>query len=312
MNKFTQKSAVPEEFSAKENPLSSVRICDGFQCYLSYLRQKGLKEKTVIEHRRFLFGALSHAVPLVDKNVSDLKLTDVASVIEAGRKHGEYGSQRAVVTLRQYLKFLKDSGVQLPFDWRDIEVPKVPEKEHDYLSAPELKRLLKAIPLGDICGLRTRALLETLYSTGMRISEALSLTRDQVPWQTHELKIKGKGGEEGVVYFTKRSLYWLKRYLKARKDNCPTLFANKWGTRAMKSVTARNYLRVHRKEWGTDKRIHHHLFRRTMGTHLIERGADLKSIQHLLRHKSERTTLRYYIGVNRRRAKRIHQKLLQL
>jgi site-specific recombinase XerD len=299
MDKFIQKSA-------------ALRIGDGFQNYLGYLRQKGLAEKTVNEHKRFLFGALSHAVAFTDKKVSDLKLTDVASVIESGKRHGEYGSQRAVVTLRQYLKYLKESGTQLPFDWRDIEVPKVPEKEADFLLVPELRKLLKAIPLSNICGLRTRALLETLYSTGMRISEALSVTRDQVPWQARELKIKGKGGDEGIVYFTKRSLYWLKRYLKARKDNCPALFANESGKGVIKNATARNYLRAHRNEWGIGKRIHHHLFRRTMGTHLIEKGADLKSIQHLLRHKSERTTLRYYIGVNKRRAKKIHQRLLQI
>ena len=297
-NQNIRKSAVP------------LKLCDDFHNYLNYLRMKGLKDHTIGEHRRFLFGALSHS-GIANKKIQDLKLTDVANVIEAGRAHGEYGSQRAVITFRQYLRYLQENGVRLPFDWRDIKVPKVPEKEPPYMGVKEFNSFVKGIPLNNICGLRTRALIEVLFASGMRISEALSLNKEDIDWAKKEAKIKGaKGGDERIVYFTDRSLRWLKRYLKARKDDCPALFANQAGTGAMKRATARNYLRKIRKEMGIKEHFTHHSFRRALATVLIEKGADIKSTQHIMGHKSERTTLRYYAKVNKRKAKLVHRRLL--
>jgi len=288
-----------------------MRLKDQFRDYTNYLRQKGYTEHTIKEHKRFLYGALSHAEMVADKEIKDLKLTDVGAIIEAGKRHGEYGAQRAVVTFRRFLKFLQQSGVELPFDWRDIEVPKVPEKEKPYIGIKEFNRFVKLIPLKNICGLRTRALIEILFASGMRISEALSLTKDDINWKKKEAKVRsGKTGDERIVYFTDRSLSWLKKYLKARKDNCPALFVNQGGTGAMKRATARNYLRKLRRELGIKEEITHHSFRRALATVLIEEGADIKSTQHIMGHKSERTTLRYYAKVNKRRAKKIHRRIL--
>lgn len=289
-----------------------MKLKDQFRDYTNYLRQKGYTDHTIKEHKRFLNGALSHAEVVADKDIKDLKLTDVGAVMQAGKRHGEYGSQRAVVTFRRFLRFLQRSGVELPFDWRDIEVPRVPEKEKPYVGIKEFNEFVKAIPLDNICRLRTRALLEILFASGMRISEALSLTRDDIDWEKKEAKIvSGKTRDERIVYFTDRSLRWLKKYLKARKDNCPALFVNQGGTGAMKRATARNYLRNLRKELEVKKHITHHSFRRALATVLIEEGADIKSTQHIMGHKSERTTLRYYAKVNKRRAKKVHRRILE-
>jgi integrase/recombinase XerD len=275
---------------------------------------KGMSDHTIGEHKRFLFGALSHS-KIVNKKIQDLKLTDVASVIEAGRAHGEYGSQRAVVTYRQYLKYLQESGVKLPFDWRDIEVPKVPEKERISYNEKELKRIFKAVmkkgTARKFARYRMRALLETIFASGMRISEALTLTKKQFKEfsRTHETIIKGKGGEERAVYFTSRAIKWIKEYLKIRKDYCEALFVNESG-KPLKMVTAKSDLLRHRDEWGLDKIVRFHAFRRTLATFLIEKGANPKETQHILGHKSERTTLRYYVALDRKKAKNTHQRLL--
>ena len=128
-----------------------------FDDYLNYLRQRGYTEHSIGEHKRFLCGALSHS-DITHKRIGNLKLTDVGAIMESAKVHGEFGPQRAVVTFRRYLKFLQDSGIKIPFDWRDVEVPRVPEKEHTYLTEGELKRLLNAIPVHKTEQAETRGL----------------------------------------------------------------------------------------------------------------------------------------------------------
>jgi len=291
-----------------------MRIKDQFQNYLDYLHQKGLTNHTIVEHKRFVDGAISHARLsekfLKNKKVKDLKLTDTASVIEAGKVHGVFGSQRAVCVWRSFLRYLKADGIKLPFDIEDLEVPEVPGKPVEWLSEKELKRLFSSFNLGVITGLRTRTLLEVLYATGMRVGEALSLNIKDIDFDKQEVTVTGKGGQIDKVYFTKRSLYWIKRYLTKRKGDHPALFVNESGKDGIKRAACRSYLRAHARRLGFRQHICHHLMRRTFATHLVQRGANIKEVQYLCRHKSERTTLRVYVGIDKAKAKITHQKLL--
>ena len=288
-----------------------VKLKEKFEEYLNYERMKGLSEKTIKEHKRFLDGAFSHC-PIKETELEDLKLTDTAQVIEAGKQHGEYGSQRAMVVLRQYLKYLEDSGIQVPFNWTRIEVPKVPDKERAWLNKEEFKELMEQIPLDDICGLRTRALCEVLLATAMRISEALGLKKGDIEWSKKEAKIiNSKNKNQERVYLSDRAIGWLGKYLAARKDKNEYIFVNKWGTNRLSPVTARNYWNVLRKRMGVKEGLSHHAFRRSLATFLIEEGADVKAVQHILRHASPRTTLRFYVGLDKKRAKEVHQKLIE-
>lgn len=293
-----------------------MRLKDNFNDYLDFLRRKGLSEKTIREHRRFLLGSLSHSIQ--DIKIKNLKLNDVARIIEAGRRHGEFGPQRSVVVFRRYLKFLKEQGTKIPLDYRDIEVPKVPHKEPIVLSQDELLKFLDAFPINHSnifakrMALCMRTLCEVLFATGMRISEALSMQ-----WQDFEdirnkkeLIIRGKGGSERTVYFSDRATGWIEKYLNIRNDGSGTMFVNSLG-RPLLVVTAKSYILRFRKRFGkAGDKIRFHTFRRTLATVLIENGADIKSTQHILGHRSERTTLRYYVAINRKRAKDIHQKIL--
>ncbi len=289
-----------------------MRVKDGFQNYFEYMRQKGLTEKTIREHRRFLFGAVSHSL-LIDKKIKHLKIADVASVIEAGRTHGEHGPTRAICTLRRYLKFLKESGEKIPFDWREIEVPKVAEKEQDFLTETEFNNFVEKISLHTLYGLRDRTLYEILFSTGARISEILSLNKNGIDLENREVKIKGaKGENEGWLYFSERSLSWLKRYLATRGDECPDLFItyNPQKISRLSSCVARKHLLKYRKEFGFTKQITHHSLRRSFCSLLLDKGATIKEVQHLARHKSPRTTLKFYAKVEIRKAKETHQRIM--
>lgn len=284
-----------------------MKLKETFEHYLKYLEERGLSPKTVQEHQRLINGSLAHSI--AEYNISDLKMTDVSKVIAAGRVHGQYGSQRSVVILRRLLKYIKDSGIPIPFDWYEIEVPKVPQKPAEYLTPEELELVMNSLNISTPAGLRTRAVLEVLYATGMRIAEAISLNKADIDWDNKEAMVtNAKTKEIEKIYFTDRCLQWLKQYLDSRKDDLPSLFVS--GRGRMLSVTSRNYVRTHLQHLGIRKHIKHHLFRKTFATHLIQGGADITAVGDLCRHRSPRTTLRYYAAVNKERSKEIHQKIL--
>lgn len=280
---------------------------DYFDEYLTFRAQEGNVAKTLTEHRRFLEGPLETAVG--GKRIEDLRIIDRAALIEAGKPYGIFGSQRAVVTFRQLCRFLHQRGMRLPFDWRDIQTPKVPGKMVDYLTADEIERIRRAFDPNTRAGLRTRCLIELLLDTGMRIGEACSVNRDDVNFDTHEIRIKNcKTHEDNVVYFTERSGEWMRMYMSTRRDADPALFIT--GRARMLPLASRNYIRSKTKDLGIKKKIGHHVFRKTCGTYLLQNQVDIKSVQTLLRHKSERTTLRYYIGIDKEKCKVMHQAVM--
>ena len=294
-----------------------MKIREAIPLYLQWLEKRGLKEHTIKEHKRFLFGAISHS-SIINKNVNQLSLADVAELIEKGKEHGLYGSQRAICVFRQLLKFLKEKGIEVSLDWRDIKVPKVPAREQPVLEIDEFESLMANFPIfhknagARKMALCMRALCETLFATGMRISEALTLKREQIEEieKKKELIIRGKGGDERKVFFSDRAIYWLKEYLKQRNDNSPVMFVNAYGE-ALKYTTAKSYILRFRKKLGLlEKKVKFHTFRRTLGTYLFDRGANLKDVQVILGHKSERTTLRCYIKWNERKAKRNYLRIM--
>ena len=284
-----------------------MKLAENYESYLEYLRAKGMSPKTIREHHRFLYGSLSHSIQ--DRDIDDLKIADIALVMEAGAKHGKTGSQRSVCVYRRLLKFMKDSGIKLPFDWRDLEVPKLTSKPVEYLTFEELEKVRNHLNPNYLPDLRTRALIEVLLDTGMRISEACSLDIKDIDWEKKEVRVvNAKSKDIEMVYFTDRSLGWLKKYIAKRKDGLPHLFVS--GRGRLLTVTSRNYMRTHLDNIGIRKHIKHHIFRKTFATYLIQGGVNIKEVQTLCRHRSERTTLRAYVGVNVEQAKVSHQQIL--
>ncbi len=266
-----------------------------------------MSKKTIIEHRRYLFGSLSHSIQ--NKELDDLTIADSAMVIEAGMTHGKTGPQRSICVFRTLLKYIKDSGIKLPIDWRDIEVPKLTRKPVEYLTLEELEKIRNALDENYLPDLRTRALIEVLLDTGMRISEACSLDKNDIDYEKKEVRvINAKTKDIEMVYFTDRSIFWVKKYLEKRKDELPYLFVS--GRGRLLTVSSRNYMRTHLDNIGIKKHIKHHIFRKTFATYLIQGGVNIKEVQTLCRHKSERTTLRAYVGVNIEEAKFSHHKIL--
>lgn len=275
--------------------------------YLDFMTQKGMDPKTVREHRRFLEGSIKTAIG--NREVESLRIIDTAAIVQAAKEYGEYGPQRSMVVFRQIVKFAKGSGFTLSFDWRDIELPKVPKKLIEAYTREELDKMRNALDITTHAGLRTRVLLEVALDTGMRIGELCVLKKEDINWEEFEAIIKNvKTGDTEKVYFTDRSLEWVKKYYDFRKDNLPYVFIS--GRGHLLPVTARNYLRTHLNHLGIKKRIKHHNLRKTFVTTLIEGGADITAVGDLARHKSPRTTLQHYAAVNKGRVKDVHRKVL--
>ena len=289
-------------------------IKDAFEPFFTWQEKMGMSLKTIENDRYYLEGALAHSIQ--DIEIMDLKKTDVSKVIEAGRKCGKYGPQRGVCILRKLLKYLKESGHRVPFRWQDLKIPTVSQKKVEYLTEDELERILGAIDLTVPSGLRTRTLLEVLYATGLRIGEAISMDQKDIDWENKEaIVVNVKSKEPEKVFFTDRSLHWLKRYLAGREDGNPALFAPCEGegvrlTRNASQSRMRDQLWGIMESLGIRKKINHHIFRKTFVTHLIQRGGDIMAVKDLARHRSERTTLLNYAGVDKQRSKAIHAKIM--
>jgi len=218
--------------------------------------------------------------------------------------------------LRSLLRYCKDCLNLTVLDPMQIRPPKLKRREVIFLTGEEVEEFVSAIPLIDDKGtlslkwLSIRAFVEVLLGTGLRISEALSLTRSQIDFDKSEAKVIGKGNKERKVFFSPRSLRWLKEYLTRREDNREELFLlHPAGTRLLKG-TAQSIFRLIRQRTGIKKPITAHILRHTVATTLLNNGCPIGHIQQILGHEEMETTCKYYLGTDRVAAKEAHRTYL--
>ncbi|MCL5667355.1 MAG: tyrosine-type recombinase/integrase [Patescibacteria group bacterium] len=286
-----------------------MKIGDFFGGLLEHKKAQNLNQKTFDEYKRLWEKVLiPSGVP--DIEIDRLKKNDVDKILLAGQQHGMFGGQRGVV-LRQLLEYIRGEGHATSVNWWEISLPTVAKKEVDWLDQDEWQKVRNAFNLNWIIGIRDRALVEILHASGMRIGEALSLNRDTIVWEKREAEIIGgkKPYKPRKVYFTDESLQHLKNYLDLRNDNFPPLFVSLTGQRASPAGVRRT-IHTAMKLAGIKKRIHPHIFRSTFATELLHGRTDIKSVQALCGHESERTTLRYYAAVSKSRCKEEHQRVM--
>ncbi len=207
-----------------------------------------------------------------------------------------------LIALRSFLKYLSRRDIETLAPEK-IELGKQPERHVEFLEVQEVERLLDA-PMKsqgpDMMRLRDRAVLELLWSTGLRVSELCGLKLSDVNFNRNEFSVKGKGSKYRVVFFSEDAKTWVKRYLDARRDMSPMLFVShdraKGGRDAEMGLTPRTVQRLvdrYAKIAGITKRISPHTLRHSFATDLLMNGADLRSVQSLLGHASVTTTQIY-------------------
>jgi len=221
-----------------------------------------------------------------------------------------------VISLRSFLKWLVKNDMEV-LQISKLDVPKVKDHSLKFLSEEQMTRLLNQ-PLNSAKnGLRDRSILELLFSTGLRVSELVSLNREQINLNTREFGVIGKGGRSRVVFITKHAAEWIDKYLKSRTDHYKPLFIRDLRPKEEiglldeeTRLTARSVQRLVKKyvrQANLPVAATPHTLRHSMATDLLQRGADLRSVQELLGHKNIATT-QIYTHVTDARLREVHEK----
>ncbi len=210
------------------------------------------------------------------------------------KKYSKNSITRKIIAIRNFYKFLiKNKKIEKnPFSY--ILTPKAEKRLPNVLTEKEIDQLLTAASGGDFISLRDRTILELIYSTGIRVSELVNMDVSDIDFVNEEIKVLGKGGKERIVPAGTIALDMLHRYIKELKkiDLSGVLFINK----NKKRLTQRFIelmIKKYAKMAGIEKKVTPHTLRHSFATHLLDRGADLRSVQELLGHVNLSTTQIY-------------------
>ena len=291
--------------------------------FLEYLEiEKGRNLKTISNYDRYLsrfieFSDIKSSKDIADNLIRDYRLwlnrqysgTDIGGTKETLKKRTQ---NYYLIALRGFLKYLAKKQIEsLPPE--RIELAKIPERSIDVITHNELQRLLKSPDGNDLKNLRDRAILELLFSTGLRVSELCSLNHD-ADLSKGEFSVRGKGDKVRVVFISERAKSIVKKYLDRRTDMDEALFvqissSSKNADKESNRLTPRSVERMIKKyaiKSGISKKVTPHTIRHLYATDLLENGADLRSVQALLGHSNISTT-QIYTHVTDKHLRDIHK-----
>jgi len=286
--------------------------------FLEYLEiEKNHSPKTLVNYDRYLkaffeFSQIKDSADITEEVVRKFRVHLNRSKVNEGflkiQTQNNY-----LITLRQFLRYLAKKDIPTLVAEK-IELPKIPMRDIQFLEAEEITRLLEAPQVlakskkdnkKDSSIDRDQAILETLFSTGLRVSELCSLDIEKINLKLGEFSIRGKGQKIRTVFISETAKEALKKYLEGRTDLKEPLFVNKNGQR----LTPRSIERLIKKYAivaGLTKKVVVHSLRHAFATDLLRSGADLRSIQEMLGHASISTT-QIYTHFTNPELKKIHQ-----
>ncbi len=210
-----------------------------------------------------------------------------------------------LIALRNFLKYLAWRGIEsLPAE--RIELAKTPERDLDLISIDELSRLLAAPEGSDIKALRDRAILELLFSTGLRVSELAGLNLDTIDLKKDEFSVRGKGEKVRLVFLSDSAKRALKNYLDKREGVNEALFVNFRNGERLTPRSIERLAKYYAIKAGISKKVTPHVLRHSFATDLLMNGADLRSVQALLGHANISTT-QIYTHLTDRALKEVHK-----
>ncbi len=279
--------------------------------------ERGRAVKTVENYshyldRFFAWGKISDTNDISEEKIREFRLW-------LNRQEGTSGSMKRrtqnyyLIAIRAFLKFLRKRGIESVSPER-IELAKLPERSLDLITHAELTRLLESAHGTSERAFRDSAILEMLFSTGLRVSELCSLNSD-IDLTRDEISIRGKGEKVRVVFLSPSAKDAVKAYLKARKDMEEALFVNIVGDARKKKVapqrltprSIQNIIKTYATKAGITKKVTPHVLRHSFATDLLSNGADIRSVQALLGHASINTT-QIYTHVTDAHLREVHKK----
>jgi integrase/recombinase XerC len=202
---------------------------------------------------------------------------------------------RRLASLRSFFRYLRRQGLVRSDPSIRLRNPKQPQRLPRLLRVDEVIRLLDAVPIDTPLGLRDRAMLETLYGGGLRVSELVGLNLDDLDFELGLVRVRGKGRRERLCPVGPMALHWLRSWIPLRHPRIgqeKALFLNQRGTRLTTRSVGR-LLEAHLLRGGLANAASPHTLRHSFATHLLDRGADLRSVQELLGHRNLTTTQIY-------------------
>ena len=292
--------------------------------FLEYLEiEKNCSKLTLRDYRHYLqvfSDWFSSTLP--GKSIEDIDLTTIRKYrIFLANKQNEKGETLVrvtqnyyVIALRSFLRFLIKNDFKT-LEPSKIDLPRTESRSLKFLEKDQVDRLVTSCDTSKEEGLRDRAILELLFSTGLRVSELVSLNHEQVNLERREFGVIGKGRKLRIVFVSDRAADWVKRYLNVRKDNFKPLFirysgkVDEFGSGEKMRLTARSVERivkkyVRRARIPVDATVH--TLRHSFATDLLRNGADLRSVQEMLGHKNIATT-QIYTHITNPQLREIHK-----
>lgn len=288
-----------------------------FLRYLEITQNKSIKTLENYQHylKRFAEFLDKNIDP---KNISIQKIDDYRIYLnrlsdKKGKQLNIKTQNYHIIAIRAFFKYLTKKDIKtLPPE--KIELSKIPKRTVEFLSREELERVFKSIDQTNKSGPRDTAILETLYSTGLRVSELASLNRDQVDLFRREFMVRGKGKKPRIVFLSERAAKKIANYIKTRTDNFKPLFLNNIKAditederRRLTTVSIENIVRKYALKAGIIKKVTPHTLRHSYATELLINGADIRSVQELLGHSSI-TTTQIYTHITDKKLKEVHDK----
>jgi site-specific recombinase XerD len=292
--------------------------------FLEYLEvEKNSSKLTIRDYRHYLLTFMKwHSSTLPSKSIADLDLATVRKYRvflanredDKGRTLKKVTQNYYVIALRSLLRFLIKNDHKT-LEPSKIELPKTESRSLKFLEREQIDRLVTMPDTSKEEGVRDRAILELLFSTGLRVSELVSLDHEKINIERREFGIVGKGGRARVVFISDRAAEWIARYVHMRADVFKPLFIRYSGAlmeddRGEKMrLTARSVERIvkkytHMARLPVDATVH--TLRHSFATDLLTNGADLRSVQEMLGHKNIATT-QIYTHVTNKQLRDVHK-----
>lgn len=288
------------------------QLLDRFLHYL--IVEKGLSKNTIEAYSHGLNRFLNYLRGKGTEEIREISKLDIREFLLFLKKKGLSSKTlaRNLVSIRVFLRFLTEESILSANPAEEIESPKTAKTLPEILSLEEVETLLEQPDPQILQGMRDRAMLEMLYATGMRVSELTRLQVNHVHLDAGYVLVYGKGSKERIVPIGNEAIKWARRYMGEtrekllKKRESSFLFVNRSGKPMSRQYFWKS-IKAYGRRAGIRKRITPHLLRHSFASHLLERGADLRSVQLMLGHADISTT-QIYTHVTGERLKKIHQR----
>lgn len=292
-------------------------IRTAIESFIEYLRvERNASDLTIKSYEEDLIALVLYFEETEGREVELSEVTTlelrrfVAELQQAG--YAKSTISRKLACLRSFFRFAVREGWVEANIAKPLRNPRAGRKLPHFLSAEEIARLLESPPSTSASGVRDRAILETMYSAGLRVSELVGLSIEDIDFSAGLVRVRGKGRKERLSplgsYAQKAIKNWLSQREpnpKATKEHASAVFLNRFGNR-LTSRSVGRMLEKYLKQCGLDQRTSPHTLRHSFATHLLDRGADIRSVQELLGHKSLITT-QIYTHVSTERLREVYE-----